>query len=145
MIGSVDGRRDVAVRRSARTFWPSTAYWGLVGACAAFGLATAFTYGPLFFLAAAALLILGLIVRVIDKRASPAALAGISIAPFYVAWLNRRGPGEICEQIKYGTQCLEEWNPWPIAAFGMALLALSILILLRTRKVTVNSNFLNHQ
>jgi hypothetical protein len=109
----------------------STAYWVLVGALAAFGLAAAFTIGAFLLAAAAALGILGIVLRQVDKRVSPAALIGGAAAPLYIAWLNRRGPGEICDAIEGGVQCTEQWSPWPFVVGGL-LLATAGAVLVRS-------------
>ena len=50
-------------------------------------------------------------------------VAGIAFPIFYVALLNRNGPGTICSPIEGGTACTEEMSPWPWFAAGLAFLA----------------------
>jgi hypothetical protein len=48
-------------------------------------------------------------------------LSGAGVVPLYVAWLNRRGPGEICNATLTASHCVEEWNPWGWLIFGILL------------------------
>jgi hypothetical protein len=51
-------------------------------------------------------------------------VAGVSVPLFYVALLNRNGPGMICSAIEGGgTACTEEMSPWPWSAARLAFLA----------------------
>jgi hypothetical protein len=107
----------------------SIAYWAFVGALWAFGTAAALTIGPFFLAGATILAILGFTLRRIEIRYAPAVLIGGSVAPFYVAWLNRRGPGEVCEQIENGVRCSEQWSPWPLVGVGLILVATGLVLL----------------
>lgn len=113
-----------------RAPWWSVALWALVGATAGFGLAFAFTYGSYFLLAT---LILGPLALFITRRHGflpwPAALIGLAVAPGYVAWLNRNGPGEVCRTASDGVTCIEQWNPWPIAAGALLLVLVGVALL----------------
>lgn len=115
-----------------RAPWWSVALWALIGATAGFGLASAFTYGSYCLLAT---LILGTLALVITRRYGflprPAALIRLAGAPFYVAWLNRDGPGEICRTASDGVTCIEQWNPWPIAAVALILMLVGVALLRR--------------
>jgi hypothetical protein len=51
-------------------------------------------------------------------------VSGLALPLFYVAYLNRDGPGEICTSTSRSTSCTDEWNPWPWLIAG-ALLALA--------------------
>jgi hypothetical protein len=107
----------------------SIAYWVLVGSLAAVGVAAAFTIGAFLLATAAAPGILGIVLRRVDKRVSPAALIGSAAAPLYIAWLNRRGPGVVCDAIEGGVQCTEQWSPWPFVVGGLTLAAAAAVLL----------------
>jgi hypothetical protein len=51
----------------------------------------------------------------------PGLVTGGSLPVFYVAYLNRAGPGTICRAIASGQECSQEWSPWPWLAVGLAL------------------------
>lgn len=108
-------------------------YWALVGALAAFGLVALLTVG-IFVLAAAAVLILLAVALKIDTRALPALAIGAAVIPFYIAILNRSGPGTICTRTATETSCGEQMSPWPWVAVGVALLAGGVILLLRTSR-----------
>lgn len=112
----------------------SIAYWMLVGALAGFGLAAAFTVGAFLLAAALALAVLGLALRRVDKRMSPAILIGGATAPLYVAWLNRSGPGEVCESVDGGVRCLEQWSPWPLVAVALVLVIVGTALVRALRR-----------
>jgi len=50
-------------------------------------------------------------------------VAGLALPLFYVALLNRDGPGMICSAIEGGTACTQEMSPWPWFAAGLVFLA----------------------
>src|ERR1017187_6354108 len=94
-----------------------------VGACASVGLLTAFTVGPYVLAAAvigAALLTWrrGLGISCIGL------LSGAGLAPLYVGYLNRSGPGQVCSTTAAGQSCLSEWSPWPWLGARVPLIAL---------------------
>lgn len=111
----------------------SASYWALVGALGALGIAALPSIGIFALLVAALLTILGVALR-IDRRTLSALLIGAAVIPFYIAWLNRDGPGNICIQIENGTSCGEQASPWPFVAAGAVMIALG-LVLLRAARV----------
>lgn len=120
------GERQPTRDNGRATTAGSIAYWMLVGALVTFGLAAMLTIGVLLLAAAAGLAILGARLAV-DRRLSPAALIGGAAAPLYIAWLNRRGPGVICEAIEGGVQCTQEASPWPFVGGGVVLVTLGVV------------------
>ena len=53
----------------------------------------------------------------------PGLVSGLSLPLFFVAYLNRAGPGTICRAIgAQGQECIDEWSPWPWLAIGVVLL-----------------------
>jgi hypothetical protein len=56
-------------------------------------------------------------------RGLPGLISGMGTPLFYVAYLNRDGPGTVCTTLRGGQDCLEEWSPWPWL-YGGALLLL---------------------
>jgi hypothetical protein len=99
--------------------------WVLVGAGFALGLISVIgvIVLPITLIVA---LVLG---RVRSARpAYPGVIAGLGLPLLYVAWLNRRGPGNICTTFGNGESCVEQFNPWPWFLLGAALLAAGILL-----------------
>ncbi|WP_037569332.1 hypothetical protein [Phaeacidiphilus oryzae] len=99
--------------------WPQFAAWVVVGAAWVTGLLGVLSIGllvlPLAALGTALLL---------WRRATagaPGALSGAGLALLYVAYLNRGGPGTVCTATAGGTDCLDEWSPWPWLAAGVAV------------------------
>jgi hypothetical protein len=102
--------------------WRWFAAWVLVGGLYALSLLSMLTLG--LFVLPIPLLATFLLGR--HQQARPGMLglvAGVSIPLFYVALLNRNGPGTICSAIEGGTACTEEMSPWPWLAASLALLA----------------------
>jgi hypothetical protein len=55
-------------------------------------------------------------------------LAGLSVTPLYLAWLNRHGPGTVCKSYgRDGSSCEDQWSPWPFLAVALVLLAVAVV------------------
>ena len=52
----------------------------------------------------------------------PGLISGLSLPLFYVAFLNRSGPGTVCTSTATSQSCVDEWSPWPWLAIGIVLL-----------------------
>jgi len=124
-----------STRLGVRTAAGSAAYWALVGALASFGVAGVMTIG-IFFLAAAATLALLAALLKISTRGWPGMFIGVAFTPFYIAVLNRSGPGQICTRTATTISCSEQTNPWWWVAAGVALVAIGAILLLRRRRPT---------
>ena len=102
--------------------WQWFGAWMLVGGLYAFSLLGMMTIG--IFLLPIPVVATVLLVR--GHKAGRHALGlvgGIALPLFYVALLNRDGPGMICSPIEGGTACTEETSPWPWFAAGLTFLA----------------------
>jgi hypothetical protein len=117
----------MTMRRSDTTqpSWPWFAGWLAVGAGFAFGLLGALSIGVLV-LPVAALAAAGLARRGDPGRGLPGLVAGLGIAPLFVAYLNRDGPGTICTTTAQSVACEDQWSPWPWFAAGVVLLCAGI-------------------
>jgi hypothetical protein len=51
----------------------------------------------------------------------PGLISGLAVPVFYVAYLNRAGPGTVCTTLTGGQECNSEWSPWPWLAVGVIL------------------------
>ena len=101
--------------------------WFGVGACITVALFTPFTIGWIAWLAAVAGIV-GLLAWPGGRSAAAfGALSGAGAIPVYVAWLNRRGPGEVCTSTARSTHCVEEWNPVLWLIFGVVLVVSGIV------------------
>jgi hypothetical protein len=86
------------------------------------GFLTGFTIG-LFVAVIAVLATIALVTRPRARVGVPGLLVGLSLPLFYVAYLNRSGPGIVCQTI--GTtdrSCVDQWSPWPWFAVAVVLL-----------------------
>lgn len=108
--GSVGDERDG---------WQYFASWVLVGTLFAFSLAGLLSVGlffaPLALMGAALLL---------WKRAFAGAfglLSGMSLIALYLAYINRSGPGAVCNGAE--TVCTDEYAPWPFLLAALILVA----------------------
>ena len=111
--------------------WVVTAYWGVVGALAAFGIVGLATIG-LFALALASVLVaVAFAVPALRRPSVPGVLVGLSTAPLYIAWLNRGGPGTVCTTASDSTSCADQWSPWPFVAVGVLLAGAGAALLVR--------------
>lgn len=107
--------------------------WFLVGCLYSLAVLGALTIGVFvlpFAIAATLLLLRGR--QAVDGL--PGLLSGLSGPVFYVASLNRDGPGMICTKLQGGEQCTEEWSPWPWVAVGTALFLAGIAVFMLLRR-----------
>lgn len=94
--------------------------WLAIGAT--FGLAILGTMSiGIFVLPVAAIATVVALRRPGAEAGLPGLISGASLPVFYVAFLNRDGPGTVCTAISGGQSCTDEYNPWPWLAVAVAL------------------------
>lgn len=104
-------------------------WWLLVGALLGLGIAALLTVGVLFLPLASGLAIIGILAPALRNRSAVATLAGVAVPALYLAWLNRGGPGDVCEFTSNGGEfCTQEWSPWPFVVAAMLIVAASIVM-----------------
>ncbi|MEU1478993.1 hypothetical protein [Streptomyces sp. NPDC005760] len=109
--------------------WPGWGWflaWLLVGACGGIGLAAILTVGAAFLVPAAVAAVF--LLRAGPARAAVGAVSGLALPLFYLAYLNRGGPGEVCHAVTGGQSCTEEYTPVPFLVAGALLLALGLVL-----------------
>ena len=104
--------------------------WAVVGAGGCLALLGALSIG-IFVAPVVALLALVLLLTTQADRSMVGAVSGLSVPLFYVAWLNRDGPGEVCRVEEHFTACAEQWSPWPWLVAGFAFAAVGIAVFQR--------------
>src|SRR5689334_3008526 len=97
--------------------------WLLVGALGGLGVLSLLTIGPILLLAAGALTVLCVVLRLLNRSVT-ALPAGLAVPVLYLAWLNRRGPGDVCD----ANGCTGEWSPWPFVAVAVVLLGVAVVL-----------------
>ncbi len=111
-------------------------WWAATGALSGFGAVGILTIGIFLLLPAAALGMAGGLWRPLRNHSVMGFVGGLATAPLYVAWLNRKGPGTVCETSEVGvTSCAERWNPWVFLVVGAVLVAVSFLASAQARRV----------
>ena len=109
--------------------------WVGVGALAGLALAATFTPAILLLVPAAlAAVLLGR--RAGWGRHAFGALAGLGVLPLALAWLNRAGPGEVCQGSADIQSCSDASSPWPWLVLGVALVLGGVLAARRGRAPT---------
>ncbi len=109
--------------------------WAGVGVGGALAVVGALTIGVFVLPVAVGLAVL-LATRPGATIGIPGLISGASLPMFYVAYLNRDGPGNICHSFADGgSACIEEWSPLPWAFIGMCLLFGGIAVFVRRRRV----------
>jgi hypothetical protein len=98
------------------------------------GIAALLSIGIVLLALAGVLASVGALVPALRGRGMLAIPAGVGLAPLYLAWLNRDGPGTVCESTPTMTKCEEEWSPWPFVVVA-ALFVVTSVILARRRSV----------
>ena len=104
------------------------AWWLVVGALLGLGVMALLTIGLLFLLTAALLIGLGVGLPVLRNRSVVAVPAGIGLSVLYLAWINREGPGNVCDITSTSTKCTEQSSPWPFLAVALVLVATSFVV-----------------
>ncbi|MEU0024246.1 hypothetical protein [Streptomyces sp. NPDC006335] len=123
-MSAVSGKTPDGPARWTEWGWFLT--WLLVGACAGIGLAAILTVGAALLVAAAVAAVL--LLRAGPARAVVGAVSGPALPLFYLAYLNRGGPGEVCHAVTGGQSCTEEYTPVPFLVAGALLLAVGIVL-----------------
>jgi hypothetical protein len=108
------------------------ALWAAVGAGCIVGVLTAPTIGLLVFPLTAVLAAV-LLWRRHRLVAGPGILTGLGLAPCYIAYLNRGGPGTVCTFAATGGSCVQEWSPWPWLGVGLGFVIAGFVLLVRHR------------
>jgi hypothetical protein len=95
--------------------------WMLTGAGYALGFLGALSIGPFVLIITVAATIV-LATRARTRVGLPGLVSGLSLPLFYVAFLNRSGPGTICTTTATSQSCVDESSPWPWLVVGIVLL-----------------------
>ncbi|MFN8075618.1 MAG: hypothetical protein U0Q15_09380 [Kineosporiaceae bacterium] len=106
------------------------ALWAAVGALGALGLAGLLTVGVVLLAGAGALAVIAVRVRVL-RAGWPAAVAGAAAGPALLAWLDRGGPGRVCETTATSLDCHDALSPWPFVAAAVVLVVAGAALVLR--------------
>jgi hypothetical protein len=114
----MSGTRDDGPGRAAGWGWFLA--WLLVGACGGVGLAAILTVGAAFVVLAAVAAVF--LLRRGPGRAVLGGVSGLALPLFYLAYLNRGGPGEVCHAVPGGQTCTDEYTPLPFLVAGALML-----------------------
>jgi hypothetical protein len=95
--------------------------WMLTGTGYALGILGGLSIGPYILVITLAATIV-LVTRTGSGVGLPGLISGLSLPLFYIAFLNRSGPGTVCTSTGTSQSCVEEWSPWPWLAIGIVLL-----------------------
>jgi hypothetical protein len=131
-----------SVTVSTSRTWLYFAGWMLVGTSCVMVIAGAFTIG-IFFVPITALGAILMSRRRSARVGLPGLVAGLGLPFFFVAYLNRGGPGNVCAKTLTvfgpGESCSQEWNPWIILAGGLFFVTVGVtgFTLLRRRRATL--------
>jgi uncharacterized membrane protein HdeD (DUF308 family) len=97
------------------------------------GLLTALSIGP-FLLVLAIIAAAVLIWRRRLGIATIGAVSGLGLISFAVAYLNRKGPGQVCTTTATAQSCSTEWSPWPWLTAGIVLISAGLVLFLALRR-----------
>ena len=103
--------------------WPFIA-WAAAGAGIVIAMLTPFTIGAFVFLPSAAVAIGLIACHGSRNETASGLLSGVGVVAVYVGYLNRRGPGDVCNAA--ATHCVTEWSPWPWLLCGTLLLGAGV-------------------
>jgi hypothetical protein len=111
----------------------SYAWWLVVGALAGMGIAALLSIGLVLLLLAGVLAVIGARTPSLRNRSVLAIPAGVGTAVLYLAWINRDGPGNVCETTGTTTTCTDQVSPWPFVVVAAVLFAVSVILARRAR------------
>ncbi|MDQ0760197.1 hypothetical protein QF027_002832 [Streptomyces canus] len=120
----MSGTRDDGPGRAAGWGWFLA--WLLVGACGGVGLAAILTVGAAFVVLAAVAAVF--LLRRGPGRAVVGGVSGVALPLFYLAYLNRGGPGQVCHAVPGGQACTDEYTPVPFLVAGALVLVAGCVI-----------------
>ena len=121
---------DAAMGTAARPGLWIFALWAGAGAVLCLAALTALTIGVFVLPAAVAALIALLVWQRSRNHSAAGLLAGAGTLLFCVAYLNRGGPGTVCTTSASGTECMDEFSPWPWLVAGLLLVAAGTCVFL---------------
>ncbi len=108
--------------------------WPVVGAALSLSVLGAMTIG-IFILPFALLGLLALLKWGGNRKSSVGLISGAGLPFLYVAYLNRNGPGMVCNPSGNGGQsCEDEMSPWPWLLIGAVLVLTGVLLFVRSRR-----------
>jgi len=114
---------------ASRRPWIYFVIWMLVGGSYAMVIVGAFSIG-IFFIPIAVIATVFLVRKPSSRRGIPGLFGGLALPLFYVAYLNRAGPGMVCTQTQstfgVGQNCSQKWNPWLWLIAGLVLLGVGV-------------------
>jgi hypothetical protein len=128
--------RPLARPVTRRPRYASFVAWAIVGAGAGLALLTALTIGPL--------LLVAVVVASVVLMRRPGGVgegvnglvSGVGVPLLTIAYLNRDGPGRVCETSATEQTCSTEWSPWPWLVVGVVLVAGGVLLFRRAVRAT---------
>ncbi|MET8451705.1 hypothetical protein [Streptomyces sp. NPDC005209] len=121
-------RRTVAVEGQRPSKWGWFLAWIAVGGCLALGLAALLSVGVVLIVLAAAVGVF--LLRKGHRNAVVGAVAGLGLPLFYLAYLNRGGPGTVCHATAGERTCTDEFAPVPFLVVGALLFAAGFAVFL---------------
>ena len=118
-----------APRSDRRTpLWAWFVAWFLLGVGYVVAVLGALTIG-VFVLPVAVVATVTVATRRDATEGIPGLISGFALPLFYVAYLNRDGPGTVCKVLRDGGRgCSEQWSPWPWIGAGVALLLAGVVV-----------------
>ncbi|MER7004113.1 hypothetical protein ABT297_13870 [Dactylosporangium sp. NPDC000555] len=105
-----------------------------MGALIGLGLASILTIGLVLLLAGCVLAVVGIRLGPLRNHSAAAVLAGVGVAALYLAWLNRGGPGRVCQTTGTTTSCIDAWSPWPFLVVALLLVAATVFLIRLARR-----------
>jgi hypothetical protein len=110
------------------------AWWVVTGALLGLGFASILTIGLLLLLVGFVLAVVGVLLGPLRNHSAAVVPGGLGVAALYLAWLNRGGPGRVCETTDTSRSCVEEWSPWPFLVVALLLIAATVFLVRLARR-----------
>ena len=121
----MSGSGESSGGRAAPVAW---IWWVVTGAAIGVGIVGLLTIGGLFLVLGLVMAVAGAAMRWTHNRSVFMAVAGASAGPLTLAWLNRNGPGTVCETSGDVTACIEQWSPWPFLVVAVVLISVGVAL-----------------
>jgi hypothetical protein len=112
---------------------PAFLWWCVAGAGLCLGVVSLLSIGA--FVLLATFMLCGILLWRLEFGWGMAGLlSGAALPMFYLAWVNREGPGEVCHADALSTSCSDETSPWPFVVAGLVLVLAGIVVFVRGRR-----------
>jgi hypothetical protein len=102
--------------------------WVFIGALLMLGVVSILSIGVILLAVGTVATVLLLRFKANSTVGMTGLISGAAMPLAFIAWTNRKGPGNICHSIRGGIHCDQQWNPIPFWAVAAVLLVAGVAL-----------------